>query len=388
LSGDDKIKHNSNTNYQTTSAKVNRSEYLKDALAYLCRASKRERYPRHFNKLTFKFGSVIHYLTWRCNSKCITCNCWKTSFDVRNKEVWNVESVKKIYQTLDTESVFLTGGEPTIIPKFKEIAYIIYQTSGATISFATNGLAVTRLKNILLYLKENDVPFRIHLSCNGFEKTHDFSRGIDGSYKKNLELMKFFEENKIPFSLLYTIFPFNIDETINFVEYWRNKNIDVDVMVGRMDSRYKINEDCKKYVTFSEKDYQKMEQVLLQLSNTYPGYTPLYYLIKELNNGKKIFPCFGLYNRIVLDPYGNVYPCDGLPQELLLGNLKSVNFDFNFFITSNRAKIKEVFESIKNKKCQPCMYICDLVGGVSLTLPRRHIIRVVSNQIRRKVRSL
>ena len=355
-------------------------------VGYFYKTLKKEKYPDSFDKLLFKYDVIIHYLTWRCNSRCITCNCWKTPIREKKKEIWNTVNIRKFYATVKVKEVYLTGGEPTLIPNFKEIVKEIHKISGATISFTTNSLATEKIKKDVLSLKESSVPFLVSLSCNGFEKIHDFSRGVKGNYKKVLHLIDFFKNNKISFYLLYTLFPFNINETIKFVKYWKERNINVCIGIGRTDERYKINTSYKKYVIFNKKDYLLMEKVLLNLSNIFPEYKPQYYLIKRINEKSRHFPCFGLSNRLVISPYGEVYPCDGLPKTLYLGNLKDVTFDFNQFVKVNKTKLENVYNIIKNKKCQPCMYVCDLLEGISRSLSRRDKLKIASSLVTRKIR--
>jgi len=335
-------------------------------------------YPQKFNlNLLRKMDTVVHYLTWRCNSRCITCSCWQTSPEEKEKEVWTPENIKKFYSSIKVDFVYLTGGEPTVVPNFKEIVYLIYKTSKADISFNTNSLAIQKIKEDFLWLKSKEIPFSVSLSCNGFEKTHDFSRVIKGNYQKVLELINFLEENKIKYNLLYTIFPFNIDETSEFVDFWRRKKgVWVGLMLGRSDERYKLKEISKRNLNFSKEDYKKIEKILSSLIKTYPDYLPIYYLVKGINENKKTFPCFGLVKRIEIDPYGNVYPCDGLLENLFMGNLKESDFNFNVFLEKNKNRIEKVFEIIKEKKCQPCSYVCDLVYGIELSLPKKDLAKI------------
>lgn len=343
-------------------------------------------YPQKFSLNLFKkLDTVVHYLTWRCNSRCITCNCWQTPSGEKEKEVWTPKNIEKFYSSIKVDFVYLTGGEPTILPTFKEIVYSIFKTSKADISFNTNSLAIQKIKDDFLWLKNRNVPFSVSLSCNGFENVHDFSRGIKGNYQKVLELSDFLEKNKIKYGLLYTIFPFNIDETIEFVNFWRKKRkVWVGLMLGRSDERYKLEEDYKIKLNFSEEDYKKIEKILSILIKTYPDYLPIYYLVKGINENKKIFPCFGLVKRIEIDPYGNVYPCDGLLENLFLGNLMESDFDFDVFLGKNKNRIEKVFEIIKRKKCQPCPYVCDLVYGMELTLPKKDLAKIYFHKLFQK----
>jgi len=345
-------------------------------------------YPNSLKLEGLKFDIIIHYLTWRCNSRCITCNCWQTSPTEQKKEVWNLDNIRKFYSTVKANYVYLTGGEPSIIPNFREIVEIIYKTSGASVSFTTNGLATKKIEEDLLWLKKRGIIFSLDLSCNGFEQKHDFSRGIIGNYQKILELINFCQSHKIYFTLSFTAFSFNLDEAIPFIDYWNKKGVEVTLGIARFDQRYKINENFKKDI-IDDRDYPRiLEKILKELCEKYPQYLPQYQLIKKINNNEKNFPCFGLVKRLVVGPYGEVFPCDGLVDKLYLGNLKESDFDFRKFIQSKEDRFKEVFNIIKEKRCQPCFYITDLLYGINLTLPKKDIIRILKKRFLVRIKKL
>lgn len=173
--------------------------------------------------MSLQFDTIIQYLTWRCNSKCITCSIWRGEIKKSNDEILKIESLKKIYSNVKAKIVYLTGGEVSLKENFVEIAEIIHRTSGARISFATNGILIDKIKRDVLLLKKKKIPFDISLSCNGFQQIHDFSRNIVGNYQKIENLIYFLKKNNITFSLSYTAFPFNIQETIPFFHYWRSR---------------------------------------------------------------------------------------------------------------------------------------------------------------------
>jgi radical SAM protein with 4Fe4S-binding SPASM domain len=343
-----------------------------------------EEYPTYLGSKNFKFDSVIHYLTLSCNSHCVTCNIWKLPQRYESNSL-TLDNIKNLYSTLRAEEVYLTGGEPFLVPDFSRVCEIIHQCSGAHISFTTNGLATAKIKEGLIYLKRKKIPFGVSFSCNGFEKIHDFSRGIEGNYKKILDLIEFCNENSIRPALLYTIFPFNIEETIPFVKYWKKRGVGVSVSISRTDERYNLGEEYFQYTAFDQSAKNRLLKMLEELINIYPEYSDVYYLIKNLEEGRKIFPCFGLIKRIVIDFYGNVYPCDGLEEDLCLGNLRDVNFNFDRFCLQNQKRIKEIFETIREKRCQPCPYVCDLLYGISQTLPRKDKIKIIYSKIKQKM---
>lgn len=121
------------------------------------------------------------------------------------------------------------------------------------------------------------------------------------------------------------------------------KNIYVGCGIGRLDERFLIkhqgfvNKEFFKSLVFTPADLLKVEKILFELSRIDRSYLPHYCLIKKINESKNL-SCSGLWKKIVIGPYGDVYPCTGMLDKLCLGNLKESNF--NLFLKSNEKRIK------------------------------------------------
>jgi len=63
---------------------------------------------------------VTLYLTERCNSRCVTCDYWRTG-----RADMSLDSVTRLLPSLAqlrTRMVLISGGEPLIHPEWAEIA--------------------------------------------------------------------------------------------------------------------------------------------------------------------------------------------------------------------------------------------------------------------------
>lgn len=366
--------------------------WVKDFTVAFLRALNKEVYPGKFSGVDFKYDSIVHYFSWRCNSHCITCNCWKTPEAAKDKEVWNAASLTKFYSTIKVEKVYITGGEPTVLPEFKEMVKAIHDASRAQMSFTVNALDAPKIEADLIWLKARRVPFTLSISCNGFEDVHDFSRGTPGNYQKINALTEFLKNERIPFYFLYAVFPFNLDKTEEFVRHCRSNKINVGISFARFDRRLMVNADMKENVFLSDAQVKKADEIILRLSQDYPEYLYAHKLLTGMIRHSPVMPCFGLYKRLVIDPYGGVFPCDGLPEEMNLGNLREAEFDFKKLLEVNRDKWERVFETIRDKRCQPCNYICDLSDALLKGLARRErlgiFMRLAGLKIKKIIRGV
>jgi MoaA/NifB/PqqE/SkfB family radical SAM enzyme len=84
---------------------------------------------------------VTLYLTERCNSRCVTCDYWRTGrTDV------TLESVLALLPSLEqlqTRAVLISGGEPLLNPQWADIASVL-RSRGLTLWLLTSGLSLAK----------------------------------------------------------------------------------------------------------------------------------------------------------------------------------------------------------------------------------------------------
>ena len=84
---------------------------------------------------------VTLYLTERCNSRCVTCDYWRTGrADV------TLESVRALLPSLErlqTRAVLISGGEPLLNPEWPQIAHEL-RSRGLSLWLLTSGLSLAK----------------------------------------------------------------------------------------------------------------------------------------------------------------------------------------------------------------------------------------------------
>lgn len=126
------------------------------------------------------------YISGSCNLACH--HCWiEPDFqaDNRNGKFLKLEFVKKALREakpLGLQSVKLTGGEPTIHPRFREIVdHIESQDIGMILE--TNGILID--DEMARFLKSKKHLRFVSVSLDGaMAATHDRLRGVKGSHRK------------------------------------------------------------------------------------------------------------------------------------------------------------------------------------------------------------
>ena len=238
-------------------------------------------------------------LTRVCNSHCATCSIWKTT----HPKTLDIRYAKKIISEIDDLSyIYVTGGEPYIIPYIVELAQFVYDRNPLTVwSGATNCISPDTIK-VLSKIKNIGISLFVEISLEGNEEEHDSIRGTKGNYKKVIKVINWCKQNGVAFGIS-TITESGENESKRLgVPYKRN--------LPRFGERYNTKGS-------GQKQY---------ISN-----------------------CPGMWS-LTCTPDGDIYPCEEYSKELYMGNIKTQSL--------KDMRIKEVRQYIMSKKCQPCGMSC------------------------------
>jgi MoaA/NifB/PqqE/SkfB family radical SAM enzyme len=84
---------------------------------------------------------AILSLTERCNSRCVTCDYWRTGRD--DMSLASVERLLPSLLRLRTQTVLVSGGEPLVHPQWQEIAQLL-RANGIQLWLLTSGLSLVK----------------------------------------------------------------------------------------------------------------------------------------------------------------------------------------------------------------------------------------------------
>lgn len=168
----------------------------------------------------------------KCNFRCKMCNMWKNQERrIEREELsigeikWFVDDLKKV--TSEPIFIHLIGGEALLRKDLTQIiAYI--RNSGFNSSITTNGYYIDEA--MARRIVESQLT-GIFLSLDGFkEETHDFLRGVKGSYRRVVEAIDLLDRcrgtdkaNRLSIGITMTMMEKNLSEILDLVE-WANAN--------------------------------------------------------------------------------------------------------------------------------------------------------------------
>lgn len=318
----------------------------------------------------------IIFITSRCNSRCRHCFYWQNLNRTSTDEL-SFEELKKFSEEIDrVRSLSFTGGEPFLRKDLPEIVLLFGQNNRPEqIGIPTNGLLSQKIAAMTeSFLKKRlPIEYSLNLSLDGLKETHDYIRGVPGSFEKLLETYKAL----VPFRRKYGL-KIKITTTLN------NKNIKQIKQLGffvkkKMPQVSFHNFEIMRGEPLDKslqppllEELKKIRPVIFELWKGYQFYhhpfkSLIAYQLKQhvfntyleiIEKEKQIVPCLAYALDAVLDEKGNVYFCELTPA---IGNIRK-----NSFLEIIRSrKAQKVRNSIRQRKCF-CTHSCFMQKSIFL----------------------
>lgn len=177
---------------------------------------------------------------------------------------------RKIFKKV--RHVGLTGGEPSLRNDFGEIIDTLVKDlpSLCSLSIITNCINPVNSERIIrsLYTKcqETGMQFGLVLSMDGIGPYHDRNRGVPGNYRSLLSVISFVTEQKIPFSLGYTITKNNVQSLYETYETAKANQWPIYFSIAEFIDRLD-NQSCEAIQSFSDDERYELLLFFHKLMN-------------------------------------------------------------------------------------------------------------------------
>lgn len=178
---------------------------------------------------------------WVCDSKCQMCKLWQTTD--KTFLDYNVLQHGVRHSFFDgIRDIALFGGEPTRHDKLPEIISVLKDRfPWADLSIVTNGIDKDRILDIFAVISEQITKdLLICVSINGAEARHDQTRGVEGSYRNALKVIRgaqaFFRKKP---RISMTLLPNFTDELEHLHYLTRTLEVDASLRVAVSGSYFK-----------------------------------------------------------------------------------------------------------------------------------------------------
>jgi MoaA/NifB/PqqE/SkfB family radical SAM enzyme len=301
-------------------------------------------------------------VSYRCNSRCKTCNVWQ-----RPNDDFTIEEYDKTFASIGRDPYWFTfsGGEPTLrkdLPEMVEAAY--RNCRPGIINIPTNGIQdkiiPERVERVLRAAPGSEVI--INLSLDGVGVKHDIVRGVKGNFERAMRTyagLKALKGRYKNFTLgVHTVISnFNIDEFDNIYNFVHNE-LKPDQFISEIaEERVEldtvgmgITPPVEKYQPVIERLQRELRETeFTGVARITEAFRDRYYDIvkRTLAEKRQIIPCLAGVASAQIAPNGDVWACCIRAESV--GNLRDHNYDFRSVWTTPEAA--EQRRSIKAREC-------------------------------------
>ncbi|MHC4213841.1 MAG: radical SAM protein [Planctomycetota bacterium] len=296
-------------------------------------------------------------VTYRCNAKCYMCNTWQ--HPSKREEEFSPDLVDKIPDALNF--INITGGEPFLRDDLDQIVEVaLGKTKRLVIS--TNGYFTKKIVNLA---EKFGNRIGVRISIEGLPAANDELRGIRNGFDHGLRTLV----------TLHGIGIRDIGFGITVSDRNAKDMIELYRLADAMGSEFATATTHNSYY-FHKHDngYQNPEMVAgefekiaaeLLRTNRPKNWFRAYFnmgLANKVRGGKRPLPCEVGTDVFFLDPYGNIMPCNGSDEPMVMGNLKEKRFD-------------EIWNSPRGdeirKQVRDCPKQCWMIGSASPAIKKQ-----------------
>lgn len=291
---------------------------------------------------------AILVVTYRCNAKCHMCNTWQ--FPTGPEQ----EMDPKYYKSLpELKFLNITGGEPFLRDDLEEIVSIV-KPKCKRICISTNGYYTEK---VVALAKKFNGDIGVRISLEGLPEANDELRGLPGGFDHGLRTLlqlKAMGMKDIGFGI--TVSDRNAKDLMELYEL--AKGLDLEFATAALHNGYyfhKFDNEITKKEEVTE-NFQKLIKELLK-SKRPKNWLRAYFnhgLINYVNGGKRLLPCAMGENIFMVEPWGDIKPCNVFDE--VMGNLKENDFDTIW-------NSEQAAEARKKARC--CGKECWMIGSAS-----------------------
>jgi MoaA/NifB/PqqE/SkfB family radical SAM enzyme len=301
-------------------------------------------------------------VSYRCNSRCKTCNVWQ-----RPNDDFTIEEYDKTFASIGRDAYWFTfsGGEPTLRKDLPDMVAAAYRhCRPGIINIPTNGIQDKiipgRIEQVLLAAPTSDVI--VNLSLDGVGEKHDIVRGVKGNFERAMRTyagLKALKGRYKNFTLgVHTVISnFNVDEFENIYTFVRDE-LKPDSFISEIaEERVEldtvgmgITPPIQKYQPVIERLQEGIRKAEFNgVSRITQAFRDRYYDIvkRTLVEKRQVIPCLAGIASAQIAPNGDVWTCCIRAESV--GNLRDHNYDFA--ATWRTVKANELRKSIKAGEC-------------------------------------
>lgn len=296
-------------------------------------------------------------VTYRCNAKCYMCNTWQNPS--KKEDEYKPDLVQRLPSGLNF--INITGGEPFLRDDIEQIVETaLAKTKRLVIS--TNGYFTERIGKLADKFG-NRIGFRV--SLEGLPAANDELRGIKNGFDHGLRTILTLQGKGIQdIGFGITVSDRNAKDMIELFRLSNAMGLEFATATTHNSFYFHKSDNFYKDTETIAAEFEKIALELLKTNrpkNWFRAYFNMGLANKVLGKERPL-PCEVGTDIFFLDPFGNILPCNGSDEPMIMGNLHQ--HTFNEIWNSPEA------ESIR-KEVHNCTKKCWMIGSAAPAMKKR-----------------
>jgi MoaA/NifB/PqqE/SkfB family radical SAM enzyme len=309
--------------------------------------------------------SIVVSASYRCNSKCRTCDVWRKSSEEMTAEEWG-----RVFAKLGQVPFYLTftGGEPFLRADLHEMVIAGAELCRpGVITIPTNGLLTRRILDrvdqICAAARHSQVG--INLSLDGIGAEHDEIRQVPGNWDRAMETWQGLKELQVKhenlvLSVHTVVSKFNtgrirdIVEGLEFLEpdsyitEVAEERVELDTMGWDITPAPEEYAPIADYLSARATRGAASQKGLARLTQAFRA--QYYQLAKGvLREQRQVIPCQAGWASGQISPEGDVWSCCIRAEPV--GNLRETDYDLRPIWSERAGEMRRLRASIKGREC-------------------------------------
>lgn len=302
------------------------------------------------------YGSII--ITYRCNAHCNMCDCWK--YPSKSEEEITLHVIRKLPEMAFTN---VTGGEPFVRSDIDQIVRELYKKTNRIV-ISTNGYFTDRI----LKLCKEFPKVGIRISIEGLQESNDRIRGIPYGFNRGYETLKSLVELGHPdVGFGMTVQDINADDLIKLYKLSEELGMEFATATLHNSFYFRKNDNIINDKLHVAKCFDELINKMLKSKSPKQWFRAYfnYGLINYIYSRKRLLPCKMASDAFFVDPFGNVLPCNGSKEPIIMGNLSEKTWD-ELWHSKQAERAREI---VRN-----CDRNCWMIGSAAPEMKHKIII--------------
>lgn len=306
---------------------------------------------------------------------CQMCNIWANP-TIASEEI----SPKELEKLPRLKFINITGGEPFVREDLDEIVRVCY-TRSPRIVISTSGWYSDRV----IGLARQYPQIGIRISIEGLAQKNDELRGRKGGFERGLNTLKTLRNMGVK-DIGFGCTVSNHNSTDMLELYQLAKVMKMEFATAAFHNSFYFHKYDNEITNRDQVTADFTKLINWQLNEAHPkAWFRAYFnmgLVNYVNGGKRLLPCEAGTMNFFVDPWGEVWPCNGLEDKYWMESMGNIRTATDFDSLWNSKQAQRVRSLVAN-----CPKQCWMVGTASPVM-HKYITRPAAWVIRNKWRAL